>query len=156
MFGVHSPAASIPVPARDTDHQRVRAGASGAASTDRRTAPAISATICPHRFSRWAWGEGLRAGEAVALLVQDLGQAEAMRLGLTRLGLRVVSLDCAGREQALADALAQSAAVLVVVDTALADVYAGVMGRLCDYPALWWNGPGADFASLNLALAEQA
>ncbi|WP_331315006.1 hypothetical protein [Methylobacterium mesophilicum] len=89
-------------------------------------------------------------------MVQDLGQAEAMRLGLTRLGLRVVCLDCAGRDQALADSLSASDAALVVVDTALADAYAGVMGRLAAYPAVWWNGPGADYASLDLALAEQA
>ncbi|MGU3555927.1 MULTISPECIES: AMP-dependent synthetase [Methylobacterium] len=114
------------------------------------------AAICPHRFSRWAWGEGLRAGQTVALMVQDLGQAEAMRLGLTRLGLRVVCLDCAGRDRALADSLSEAGAVLVVVDTALADAYAGVMGRLDAYPTLWWNGPGADYASLDLALAEQA
>ncbi|WCS25990.1 AMP-dependent synthetase [Methylobacterium sp. NMS14P] len=114
-----------------------------------------AAAICPHRFSRWAWGEGLRVGQAVALMVQDLGQAEAMRLGLTRLGLRVVCLDCAGRDQALADSLSESGAVLAVVDTALADAYAGVLGRLAAYPALWWNGPGADYASLDLALAEQ-
>jgi hypothetical protein len=88
--------------------------------------------------------------------VQDLGQVEAMRLGLTRLGLRVVCLDCAGRDAALAESLAQSGAVLVVVDTALADAYAGVMGRLTAYPAVWWNGPGADYASLDLALAEHA
>lgn len=156
MFGVHSPAAPIPVPARDSD-RRARPGATGAANAERRAGPVLpAAAICPHRFSRWAWGEGLRAGQTVALMVQDLGQAEAMRLGLTRLGLRVACLDCAGRDQALADSLSQAGAALVVVDTALADAYAGVMGRLAAYPALWWNGPGADYASLDLALAEQA
>ncbi|MBE7245258.1 MAG: AMP-dependent synthetase, partial [Actinomycetospora chiangmaiensis] len=33
---------------------------------------------------------------------------------------------------------------------------AGLMGRLSAYPPVWWNGPGADFASLDLALAELA
>ncbi len=156
MYGVHSPAASIPLPARDAD-RRARPGAQGIANAERRVGPAVPvAAICPHRFSRWAWGEGLRAGQTVALMVQDLGQAEAMRLGLTRLGLRVVCLDCAGRDRALADSLSEAGAVLVVVDTALADAYAGVMGRLDAYPTLWWNGPGADYASLDLALAEQA
>ena len=60
------------------------------------------------------------------------------------------------RGQTLADSLARSEAALVIVDTALAGAYAGVMGRLASYPAVWWNGPGADFASLDLALAEQA
>lgn len=156
MYGVHPPAAFLPVPARDAD-RRVRTGDAGGANADRRVAPSgPAAAICPHRFSRWAWSEGLRAGQTVALLVQDLGQAEAMRLGLVRLGLRVVCLDCAGRGQALADSLSQSGAALVVVDTNLADVYAGLMGRLASYPAVWWNGPGADYASLDLALAEQA
>jgi hypothetical protein len=120
----------------------------------RRTDPAPSAVpVCPHRVARWAWGEGLRPGEAVALLVQDFGQAEAMRLGLGRLGLRVI--DLAGRRgDALAEGL--SGAVLVIADTHLAEAYATVMGCLATYPALWWNGPGADFASLDLALAELA
>lgn len=152
MFGVNSTVADIPVPApgpRDPD-RRFRSGL-GLASGDRRAAPAI----CPNRVAHWAYGEGLRAGSTVALLVRDLGQSEAMRLGLARLGIRVAAIDGSRRGEALADSLALSAATLVIVDTVLAEAYAGVMGRLPAYPSVWWNGPGADFASLDLALAEQ-
>ena len=152
MFGVNSTVADIPAPApapRDAD-RRFRAGL-GIASGDRRAAPAI----CPNRVAHWAFGEGLRAGETVALLVRDIGQAEAMHLGLARIGVRVVALDGGRRGEALADSLALSSATLVIVDTTLAEAYAGVMGRLASYPSVWWNGPGADFASLDLALAEQ-
>ncbi|MCJ2143570.1 AMP-dependent synthetase [Methylobacterium sp. E-066] len=152
MFGVNSTVADIPVPtpvARDAD-RRLRSGLA-LASGDRRAAPAI----CPNRVAHWAFGEGLRPGETVALLVRDLAQAEAMRLGLARIGVRVVALDGSRRGEALADSLAFSGATLAIVDTALADAYAGVMGRLASYPSVWWNGPGADFASLDLALAEQ-
>ncbi|AYO82722.1 AMP-dependent synthetase [Methylobacterium brachiatum] len=152
MFGVNSTVADIPVPApgpRDPD-RRFRSGL-GLASGDRRATPAI----CPNRVAHWAFAEGLRAGETVALLVRDLSQAEAMRLGLARIGVRVLALDGSRRGEALADSLARSGATLVIIDTALADAYAGVMGRLPSYPSVWWNGPGADFASLDLALAEQ-
>lgn len=159
MFGVNSTVADISVPTpvpnpvtRDPG-RRLR---SGGASGDRhphhaQTAPAI----CANRVAHWAYGEGLRAGATVALLVRDLGQAEAMRLGLARLGIRVVAIDGSRRGEALADSLALSAATLVIADTVLAEAYAGVMGRLASYPSVWWNGPGADFASLDLALDEQ-
>lgn len=144
MFGLDSTVASLPA-ARVSD-RRIPSGIAA-----RRSEPA--APVCPHRVARWAWGEGLRAGDTVALLVQDLGQAEALRLGLSRLGLRVV---CLNGGAALADRLAQSGAGLVIADTAQAETYAGLMGRLATYPAVWWNGPGADIASLDLALAELA
>ncbi|MBP1178921.1 AMP-dependent synthetase [Methylobacterium sp. PvR107] len=155
MFGVNSSAASLPVLAPQDPARAFRTGPAGPAAADRRGAEAAPA-ICPHRVARWAIGEGLRAGDTVALLVQDLGQAEAMRLGLARLGLRVVCLDGTGLGDALADSLSLSGAALVIVDTTLAQAYAGLMGRLSAYPPVWWNGPGADFASLDLALAELA
>ncbi|MCJ2088157.1 AMP-dependent synthetase [Methylobacterium sp. E-005] len=146
MFGLETSASSLPI--------APNFGARGPAGAARRADPSASgAPVCPHRIARWAWGEGLRAGDAVALLVQDLGQAEAMRLGLSRLGLRVTCL-AGHRGDALAEGLAGAA--LVVADTHLAEAYAAVMGRLATYPALWWNGPGADFASLDLALDELA
>ncbi|MEL6063863.1 MULTISPECIES: AMP-dependent synthetase [unclassified Methylobacterium] len=147
MFGLESTVAPLPAPASRAAEGRLPG------TSARRTEPAPAAALCPHRVARWAWGEGLRAGDAVALLVQDFGQAEAMRLGLSRLGLRVIC-PAGRRGAALAEGLAGAA--LVIADTHLADAYAEVMGRLATYPALWWNGPGADFASLDLALAELA
>lgn len=147
MLGFETTVAPPPAPRSAIGHVPVGLAA-------RRIDPAAAGSpVCPHRVARWAWGEGLRSGDAVALLVQDLGQAEAMRLGLSRLGLHVTCL--AGRRgAALAEGL--SGIALVVADTALAETYADVLGRLATYPALWWNGPGADFASLDLALAELA
>ena len=154
MYSVTSSSEAIPAPVSREIPQRVRGGLSGA---DRRTGQAAAApAICSHRVARWACGEGLGAGTAVALLVRDVGQSEAIRLGLTRLGLRVDCLDGDRCGAGLADSLARSGATVVIADTALAEAYAGVMGRLVTYPAVWWNGPGADFASLDLALAEQA
>lgn len=153
MLGVNSSAALQAAPTPRDPERSFRGGAAGPAA-DRRPVQAV-APICPHRVARWAWSEGLRAGDAVALLVRDLGQAEAMRLGLTRIGLRVACLDTHRRDADLADGLALSGAGLAIVDTALAQAYSGVMGRLTTYPAVWWNGPGADLASLDGALAEQ-
>lgn len=153
MVSVNSSVASIPDPTTRGSDRHFRWP--GLAVADRRPVQAASAPICPHRVARWASGEGLRTGDAVALLVRDLGQTEAMRLGLTRIGLRVTCLDGDCRGETLADRLALLGARLAIVDTALAETYAGVMGRLATYPSVWWNGPGADFASLDLALAEQ-
>jgi acyl-CoA synthetase (AMP-forming)/AMP-acid ligase II len=154
MYGVKSSAEAFPARVlRDIDHR----GRSAGAGADRRTYPSVAApAICSRRVAHWACGEGLVAGDTVALFVRDLGQAEAIRLGLTRLGLRVACLDGDRGSDALADRLSRSGAVLIVVDTELADAYAGIMGRLANYPAVWWNGPGADFASLDFALAELA
>ena len=153
MYGVISSVETIPAPVSRDAHGRIRGVI---ASADRRIGQSSPGpTICPHRVARWACGEGLGAGGTAALLVQDLGQAEAIRLGLTRLGVRVTCLDGDRRGAALAGSLAASGANVVIIDTDLADAYAGVMGRLVHYPAVWWNGPGADFASLDFALAEQ-
>ena len=153
MYVVISSVETIPAPASRDAHGRIRGVIAGADRRIGQLSPAPA--ICPHRVARWACGEGLGAGATAALLVQDLGQAEAIRLGLTRIGLRVICLDGDRRGAALAGSLAASGATTVIVDTDLADAYAGVMGRLAHYPAVWWNGPGADFASLDAALAEQ-
>lgn len=152
MYGVISSATPLAAPASRDPDRRFRPALAG---VDRRAGPAAAA-ICPHRVARWACGEGLGAGTTVALLVADLGQAEAIRLGLARIGTHVTVLDGTRPGQPLADSLVRSDAALVIVDTALSDAYASVMGRLATYPAVWWNGPGADFASLDLALDEQA
>ena len=147
MYGVNSSVEIVPAPVSREFKQRVR----GAPNRPATAAP----VICSHRVARWACGEDLGAGTTVALLVRDVGQSEAIRLGLTRVGARVACLEGDRPGAGLADSLAQSGATLVIVDTALADAYAGIMGQLVSYPAVWWNGPGADFASLDLALAEQ-
>lgn len=153
MYGINSSVEGIPAPVSRDIHGRIQGSNAGA---DRRIGQAaLVPAICPHRVARWACGEGLGAGASAALLVRDLGQAEAIRLGLTRLGLRVSCLNGDRSAEVLADNLTQSRATVAIVDTALADAYAGVMGRLVRYPAVWWNGPGADFASLDRALAEQ-
>lgn len=128
----------------------------GAAPAIRISTPAAGdAEMCPNRCARWALGQGLRAGDAVALLTRDPIRAAPLRRGLDRVGIRVVSLDADLRDAALAAKLAASDAALVIADTVLADAYAGVMGRLARYPAVWWNGCGADLARLDLALAEE-
>ena len=87
--------------------------------------------------------------------MRDSIGAAPLRLGLDRIGIRVVSLDADRRDAALAAGLTASRAALLIADTALAPAYAGVVGRLETHPVVWWNGPGADFARLDLALAEQ-
>ena len=79
-----------------------------------------------------------------------------MRLGLARLGIRVVAIDGAGAARRWPTAWPGRPPHWSSSIRPWPSAYAGVMGRLARYPSVWWNGPGADFASLDLALAEQA
>ncbi|MDP4023165.1 AMP-dependent synthetase [Methylobacterium sp. NEAU 140] len=116
----------------------------------------IPAAFDPRACAAWAAVEGLAPGDAVALMMREPAEAASLGLGLARAGVRATSLDPGLRGAALASALTATGAGLAVVDSALAEAYAGVMGRLDAYPAVWWNGPGADFCRLDRALAEYA
>lgn len=150
MLGVNPSAAEIPTFGPPAGDRRLSAH-----GTKVPLAESAEPALCLHRCARWARGEGLGAGDTVALLIRDSIRIAPLRLGLDRIGIRVVSLDADQRDAALAASLAASRAALLIADTALAAAYAGVLGRLEAYPVVWWNGPGADFARLDLALAEQ-
>lgn len=156
MLGVNPSSAEIPAFAPVAGDRRP--SAAGAGLTTGARGPLLESAdpaLCPNRCARWARGEGLGAGDTVALLTRDTIRAAPLMRGLDGIGIRVVVLDADRRDAALAASLAASRATLLIADTALGAAYAGVMGRLATYPALWWNGPGADFARLDLALAEQ-
>lgn len=156
MLGVKSTAAEILGRGPPAGDRRSSASGAGPVPTARAPLPAPgTGMLCPHRCARWAWGEGLRVGDTVALLTRDSIRIAPLRLGLDCVGIRVVSLDADRRDAALAASLAASRATLLIADTVLAAAYAGVVGRLETCPVVWWNGPGADFARLDLALAEQ-
>lgn len=156
MLSVNPSAAEVSAFGSPAGERRFTGAAAGPAPGARAPlAGSADLALCPHRCARWALGEGLGAGDTVALLMRDSIRAAPLRLGLDRVGIRVVALDAGRRDAALAASLAAARAALLIADTALAAAYAGVLGRLETYPALWWNGPGADFARLDLALAEQ-
>lgn len=156
MLGVNPSSAEIPGFVPVAGDRRFPNSGAGPLPGARAPFPAsVEPASCPHRCARWARGEGLGTGDTVALLTRDAIRSAPLRLGLDRIGIRVVALDADRRDAALAAGLAASRATLLIADTALAAAYAGIMGRLETYPTVWWNGPGADFASLDLALAEQ-
>ncbi len=155
MLGLNSSTAEIQPAGLPALDRRFPVGGFGPVPNARTPLSALAEPgLCPNRCARWALGEGLRAGDAVALLTRDSIRIAPLRHGLDLIGIRVVSLDADQREAALAASLSASRATLLIADTALAAAYAGVMGRLAAYPVVWWNGPGADFSRFDLALAE--
>lgn len=121
-----------------------------------RPAPAErnASPFVPGTCARWARAEGIGFGDLVVLMVADPLEAAALRQGFAWVGARAKDLDPGIGEHELA--LVLSGASVAIVDSALAPNYARALGRLDRLPPLWWNGPGADFARLDLALAEHA
>ena len=108
--------------------------------------------ITPGLCMRWARAEGIGLGDTAALMVANALEAAALRQGLAWVGARTRDLapDLDGDD--LAAAL--RGATVAIVDTALAADYARALGRLDRLPPVWWNGAGADFARLDLALLD--
>lgn len=115
---------------------------------------AISSPIAPGPCARWARTEGIGLGDTAILLVADPLEAAALRQGFAWVGARSRDLDPAIGARDLAHAL--TGAAVAIVDTRLAANYARALEHLDRLPAVWWNGAGADFARLDLALVEHA
>ncbi|WP_336488009.1 long-chain-acyl-CoA synthetase [Methylobacterium nigriterrae] len=107
-----------------------------------------------NRYARWSLAEGLAKGDTVGLLMRNRPDFVAIWLGLTRVGLRVALLNTNLRGEGLAHCIDVAAPRLLIVETALADAFAGTLGHLARAPAVWWQGEGADFACLAEAAAE--
>lgn len=120
----------------------------------REAGPAIDSPYTPGACARWARTEGIGFGDIAVLMVADPREAAALRQGLAWVGARTKDLDpaVAGHELALA----VSNAAVAIVDSRSASAYARALGRLDRLPPLWWNGPGADFARIDHALADHA
>jgi hypothetical protein len=103
---------------------------------------------------RWARAEGIGLGDTAVLMVANPLEAAALRQGLAWVGARTRDIDPNLNEEDLASALA--GATVAIVDTGLAADYARALGRLDRLPPVWWNGDGADFARLDLALLDFA
>ncbi|GJE40522.1 AMP-dependent synthetase [Methylobacterium persicinum] len=114
----------------------------------------IGSPFTPGACARWARAEGIGFGDVAVLMLADPLEAAALRQGLAWVGARTKDLDSASAEHELA--LALSNAAVAVIDSGFAPAYARALGRLDRLPPLWWNGPGADFARIDHALAEQS
>lgn len=158
MLGVPPTVAHLPVPEPAVLGRTRPAGAPRPRFAPRPAeAPALAraALPCWHRCARWARAEGFGPGDRAALLTRDPARATAIRQGLAAAGVSAVLLDPDAAGADLAAALAACGARVAIVETALAGAYRGLMGRLDAYPAVWWDGPGADFARFDLALVEE-
>lgn len=108
----------------------------------------------PGVCAKWARDEGISFGDMAVLMVADPLEAAALRQGFAWVGARTKDLDPGIDVPELA--LVLSGASIAIIDSASAPTYARALGRLDRLPPVWWNGPGADFARLDLALAEAA
>lgn len=72
-----------------------------------------------NRYARWALGEGIAAGEAIALLMPNCPDYAAIWLGLTQVGCVVALLNTNLATDALAHSIASAGARHVIVDPTL-------------------------------------
>jgi hypothetical protein len=119
----------------------------------REPGPARSA-IAPGLCMKWARGEGIGLGDTAVLIIANPLEAAALRQGLAWVGARTRDIDASLDASGIAAALA--GATVAIVDTNLAADYARALGHLDRLPPVWWNGAGADFASLDDALLDAA
>lgn len=110
--------------------------------------------IAPGLCMRWARAEGIGLGDTAVLMVANPLEAAALRQGLAWVGARTreVAPDLDGEDLAAAI----TGATVAIVDTDLAADYARALGRIDRLPPVWWNGVGADFARIDLALLDYA
>ena len=105
-----------------------------------------------NRIAHWALGQGLQAGDAVALFMENCPDYVATWFGLTKVGVVTAlinsNLDGAG----LAHCLNIASAKAVITSADLAPRVAGISGDLEGKPSLWdWDGAVGE--DLNSALA---
>lgn len=135
------------------DLAAIRADATALAGADESlTYAALAARQA--RYARWALGEGFGSGDGAALLMHDRPDRHALWLGLALAGMRVALIDPALRGTRLARCLAVAEARLLVVDPALSDALGDVHAHLPGPLAVRWQGPGADFARLDVEAAD--
>jgi fatty-acyl-CoA synthase len=92
------------------------------------------------RYSRWGREQGLDRGDVVGLLMENEPDYLAAWIGLTRLGVVVALINVQLRGAALAHALAQAQARLLIVGASLWDELAPELAPLAGAGQLWCAG----------------
>jgi fatty-acyl-CoA synthase len=92
------------------------------------------------RYARWALAEGLRPGDAVALMMPNRPDYMAIWLGLTRVGVVVALLNTRLTGAALRHVVGAAEARLVVVSSKLAGVLKDALAGRARDTAVWVHG----------------
>ena len=107
-----------------------------------------------HRYARWGFAQGLKAGDKVALLVPNRAGYVAAWLGLTRIGVTVALINTQLSGESLAHCIQIAEPRLIVVGAELASALAPLRSRF-SRADLWVMGESSqDFAPLEPALAQ--
>jgi fatty-acyl-CoA synthase len=107
-----------------------------------------------HRYARWAFSQGLRAGDVVGLLMPNCPDYMAIWLGLTRLGISVALLNTHLRGDVLAHSIGIVAPRYVIFGAALSDALRTARAHIDTSIQCWSHGPGdVDCPRLDHAIA---
>jgi len=104
-----------------------------------------------NQYARWGVAQGLRSGDAVALVMGNCAEYPAIWLGLSRIGVAVALINVHLGGEGLAHCIRIAAPRLVVASPELASSVAAIRDRLPSGIGFWMQGAGAgasDFAPL--------
>jgi fatty-acyl-CoA synthase len=105
-----------------------------------------------NQYARWGLAQGLKEGDAVALLMGNCAEYMCVWLGLTRMGATVALANTNLAGAALLHSINIVAPKLIIVDEALAPNLAAIHGCLALQTPVWVFGRSSSFAPLEQAL----
>jgi fatty-acyl-CoA synthase len=97
-----------------------------------------------NRYARWAMGQGVKRGDAVALLMENRPEYLFAWLGLMKLGAIAALINTNLRGQPLAHSIGVSAARHLIVGAELADNYTEARPLIATPPIAWITGGKAE------------
>ena len=107
-----------------------------------------------NRYSRWALGEGMQAGDVVCLMMQNSADYVAIWLGLTHIGCCVALINTSLVGDALAHSFAVAGPAHLIVAGKYRDVATEALGRRPLPCRLWVHGGGAgEMSQLEFAVS---
>jgi fatty-acyl-CoA synthase len=110
-----------------------------------------------NRYARWAQSQGLKAGDTMALFMENRPEYLIAWYGLIKAGIAVALINTNLRDNALAHCLNISGASHVIVGSELAEAYASAADHLESPLTVWVEGGARQGDNdLNAALAEQS
>ncbi|HLH51224.1 MAG TPA: long-chain-acyl-CoA synthetase [Roseiarcus sp.] len=145
------PARILPVVVNEFAQTR---GENPALLSDRETFSFAALADRMNRYSRWALGQGIAAGDAVCLLMPNRPDYVAIWLGVTQIGGVVALLNANLSGAALAHCVDAAAPRHIIVAAELAQGFAEAAPHLKTMPRVWLHGD-ADLAGSRLEEAIQ-
>lgn len=129
-----------------------RYGAAPALLSERETFSFATLAGRANRYARWALAQGLRPGDAVALMMPNRPEYLAAWIGLTRVGVVVALLNTNLTERGLAHCIAAAAPTHAIVEASLLAAWRTALPHLPAAPATWVHGAADQGPRLDQAL----